>query len=265
MRGERCARRLVDMPKLRVAVGMILPLPRLLIRVQPKPEPPQQLPGRPIRNLMPGLHQRPRDLSQALRAPPQRRLRIPTRIRIHQPLEIPKQRRIRHRQRRTPRTPTPDLPRLQPHPRRQLLKPAPNRVLADPRRTRHRSDPPIPQRPRLTRHPQPPLTLVQLRTHPRKPLRNLRFIDHAAAIRRPPPTSYPAALNHSQVLSALGEPPREDRPLLRPARRGILLQKHGVGAGNRSSCEARSQAQSRWSVAGEDQVKTSRLGRSISR
>ena len=39
IRGERRACRLVDMPKLRVTVRMILPLPRLGVRVQPKPKP----------------------------------------------------------------------------------------------------------------------------------------------------------------------------------------------------------------------------------
>ncbi len=92
---------------------------------------------------------------------------------------------------RAPRTTTPDLLRLQALSRRQLLQATPNRVLANPRRTRHRRNPAIPQRLCLARRLQPPLPLVQLRTHPRKTLRNLRFINHAAAIRRRPPASYP--------------------------------------------------------------------------
>ena len=77
IRGERRACRLVDMPKLRVTVRMILPLPRLGVRVQPKPKPPQELPGRPIGHLMSCRLKRTRDVLQALRAPPQRRARIP--------------------------------------------------------------------------------------------------------------------------------------------------------------------------------------------
>ena len=185
------------MPKLRVAISMILALPRLLIRVQPKPEPPQQLPDRPIRHLVPSSDQRTRKLAQTLRRPPQRRARIPTRHRIHEPLQIPQQARIRHRQRTTPRPPTTNLPRLQPHPRHQLLDPPPDRVLRDPRRPSDRSDPATPTRPRLRRRPQPPLTLVQLRTQPRKTLRNLRLIDHPSRYDDNPPTSSPTALNHS--------------------------------------------------------------------
>src|SRR5450755_4602506 len=180
IRGERRARRLVEMPKLRVTVGMILPLPRLGVRVQPKPEPPKQLPGRPIRNLMPGRLKRTRELLQALRRPPQRRLRIPTRIRIHQRLKRPQQLRIRVRQPRTARARATNPPRLQPSPVAQLRDPALHRVLADPRRARHRDDPATPMRPSLRRRPKPPLTLVQLRTQPLIPLSDLRFINHAS-------------------------------------------------------------------------------------
>src|ERR1035441_5321662 len=186
---------LVDIPKLRVAIRMILALTRLLVGVQPIAEALEQLPDRPITNLVPGRRQRPRELLQALRGPPQRRHRIPTRIRIHQPLKIPQQRRIGHRQPRTPRPPTTDLPRLQPHTLPQLLDPTLHRVLRDPRRTRNRSNPATPTRPSLTRRPNPPLTLVQLRTQPSKTLRNLRFIDHAPAIRHPPPNTLPNRTN----------------------------------------------------------------------
>ena len=92
-------------------------------------------------------------------------------------------------------------PRLQPHPRRQFLDPPPDRVLRYTRRARDRSNPTTPMRPSLRRRPQPTLTLVQLRTQPRKTLRNLRFIDHALAIRQPPPTSSHTALNHSRRLT----------------------------------------------------------------
>src|SRR3974390_921616 len=101
---------LVDVHELRVAIGMILALPGLSVRVQPKPQRPQQLPRTPIGDLMTRLHQRNRELPQALRGPPQRRLRIPARIRIHEPFEILEQRRINDRQPRPARAPPPPPP-----------------------------------------------------------------------------------------------------------------------------------------------------------
>ena len=112
----------------------------------------------------------------------------------------------RHRQRRPPRPTTTHPTRLQPHPRRQFLDPPPDRVLRYTRRARDRSNPTTPMRPSLRRRPQPTLTLVQLRTQPRKTLRNLRFIDHALAIRQPPPTSSHTALNHSRRLNRRSGP-----------------------------------------------------------
>jgi hypothetical protein len=172
-------------------------LPRLAVRVQPKPEPPKQLPGRPIGNLMPGRHQRTRELLQALRRPPQRRLRIPTRIRIHQRLKRPEQLRIRVRQPRTARARATNPPRLQPSPVAQLRDPTLHRVLADPRRARHRDDPATPMRPSPRRRPKPPLTLVQLRTQPLIPLSDLRFINHALPTRAHHRTSCHTALKDS--------------------------------------------------------------------
>jgi hypothetical protein len=199
------------MPKLHVAVRMILALPRLGVRVQPEPEPSQELPGRPVRDLMPGRLKRIGNVLQALRAPPQRRLRITARIGIDQRLKRPHKPRIGLRQGPTPRTRPTNPARIEPRTRRQLLDPTPNRVLADPRRPRHRHDPTTPMRPSLRRRPQPPLTLVQLRTQPPKPLSNLRFIDHAPAIRHHNQTSCHTALNHSRLLSTAR---------LRPGRRG---------------------------------------------
>ena len=170
---ERRGDRRVDMPKLSVAIRMIGPFPRLAVRVQPKPKTAKQLPDRPIGHLMAHGDQRARDVPQTLRGPPQRRARIPTRRGIHQSLQVPQQARIRLGQRSTPRTPTTDLPRLQPHTLPQLLDPTPDRVLTDPRRTSNRSDPTTPTRPRLRRRPQPTLTLVQLRPKARKTLRDL--------------------------------------------------------------------------------------------
>jgi hypothetical protein len=197
LRGERGACRLADMPKLRVAVRMILALPRLGVRVQPEPEPSQELPGRPVRDLMPGRLKRIGNVLQALRAPPQRRARIATRIRIDQRLKRPEQLRIRVRQPRTPCTRTTHPPRIQPRSVPQLHDPTPHSVLADPRRTHHRRDPAWPARPSLGRRPQPALALIQLRAQPCKTLRNLRFIDHALAIRHHTPTSCHSALNLS--------------------------------------------------------------------
>src|SRR5450755_1881980 len=177
IRGERRARRLVEMPKLRVTVRMILTLPRLGVRVQPKPKPPQQLPGRPIGHLMPGRPKRTRDVLQALRAPPQRRARIPTRIRIHQRLQRSHQLRIRLRQPRPPRTWPTDTTRLEPCPLPQLRDPTLHSVLADPRRTHDSRDPARPTRPSLRRRPQPALTLVQLRPQPPITLSNLRWVQ----------------------------------------------------------------------------------------
>src|SRR5450755_973468 len=177
------------MHELRIAVGMIFPLPRLGVRVQPKPKPPQQLPRRAVRDLMTGIHQRARDLLQALRAPPQRRLRIPARLRIDQRLQRRHQPRIGLRQPRPPRPRPTDPPHIQPRPLPHLRDPTHHRVLTDPRRPHNRRDPTTPMRPRLRSRPQPPLTLVQLRTQSSIPLGNLRFIDHALAIRHHNPTS----------------------------------------------------------------------------
>jgi hypothetical protein len=176
---------------------MILPLPRLGVRVQPKPKPSQELPRRPIRHLMSGRLKRTRDVLQALRAPPQPRHGIPTRIRIHQRLKRPEQLRIRVRQPRTTRPRPTNPPRIKPRPFPQLRDPTHHRVLTDPRRTHHRRDPAPPTRPSLRGRPQPALTLVQLRTQPPKTLGNLRFIDHALAIRHHHRTSCRNPLIHS--------------------------------------------------------------------
>ncbi len=140
---------------------------------------------------------RTRDVLQALRAPPQRRARIPTRIRIHQRLQRSHQLRIRLRQPRPPRTRPTDTTRLEPCPLPQLCDPTLHSVLADPRRTHDSRDPARPTRPSLRRRPQPALTLVQLRPQPPITLNNLRFIDHAPAIRHHNPTSCHSPLIHS--------------------------------------------------------------------
>ena len=135
---------------------------------------------------------------------------LPDPPRTWRSLQVPQQAWIGLRQRTTPRAATTNPTRLQPPPRRQLLHTAPHRVLRDPRRTRHRSDPATPTRPRLTRRPQPTLTLVQLRTQPRKTLRNLRLIDHPTRYDSRTPTSSHTALNrrlnHSEAQRCPGRP-----------------------------------------------------------
>src|SRR5450755_920425 len=78
-----------------------------------------------------------------------------------------------------------------------LRDPTLHSVLADPRRTHDSRDPARPTRPSLRRRPQPALTLVQLRPQPPITLSNLRFIDHAPAIRHHNPTSCHSPLIHS--------------------------------------------------------------------
>jgi hypothetical protein len=138
---------------------------------------------------MPGLHKHPRDVLQALRAPPQRRARIPPRLRIHQRLKRLHQPRTGVRQPRTPCPRTTHPARLKPRPLPQLRDPTHHRVLTDPRRAHNRRDPTPPTRLSLRRRSQPTLTLVQLRTQPQITLSNPRLIDHALAIRHHNPTS----------------------------------------------------------------------------
>ena len=85
-----------------------------MVRVQTKPEPSQQRPRRPIRDLMPSRQQRASEPRQAIRGPPQRRLSIATRIRIHQRLTRPHQLRISLRLPRTPYTSATNPPRIEP-------------------------------------------------------------------------------------------------------------------------------------------------------
>ena len=90
------------MPKLRITIGMLLTLPRLWLASNRNPNPatasrPTDQTRDPRRPDAPAIF--PSSSSTTATATP-----VTTRIRIHQPLEIPDQRRIRLRQPRTPRT-----------------------------------------------------------------------------------------------------------------------------------------------------------------
>ena len=102
-RRDRLADGLVDVLKLRVAVGMLGTLPRLLVRLQAVPLGLQQPQHRPLHDIVTHLPQRFGELRAALRCPPQRRLRIAPRHRINEPLQILSQPRLALEDRRAPR------------------------------------------------------------------------------------------------------------------------------------------------------------------
>ena len=113
---------------------------------------------------MPGGGQRPRQLPGGLQRPPQRRLRIPARVGVHQ----------RRQRRDQPRVSVGQLlaaPAGRPHPRLRLPvglpHPTRHRIRVHPRRRRHHLDPAPPQLPRIRAQHDPPLPLIQVRPHHR--------------------------------------------------------------------------------------------------
>src|SRR5512132_2912841 len=129
-------------------------------------------------DLVPELAQAPSELADALGRPQQRPLRIAARLAVDQPLEIVKQRRI------ALGAPLGAGTRLAHAARRQLLRgvklaqAAADRVLSHPAGPRDRGDPTTPMRTRLSRRPDPPLTLVKRPGHRPEPLTDRALIDH---------------------------------------------------------------------------------------
>jgi hypothetical protein len=184
---DRRGDRLVDVRKLRVAIGMLSTLARLLVRLQAVALGLQQPQHRAIDDLVAHRSQRLREPRAALRRPPQRRLRIPTGDRIDQPIQRLTQPSFSLQDPRPP-SPGPTHPLgLQLLLGIELPKPPPDRRFRDPRRARHRRDSPTPVRPRLSRRPPPPRPLVQQPPHRPVPLTDSALIDHA----RPLPRQHP--------------------------------------------------------------------------
>jgi hypothetical protein len=178
-RGNRLCDRPRDVLKLRVTIRVLGALPGLLVRLQAVTLGLQQPQHRAIDHVVTHLPQRLRQLRPALRRPPQRRLRVTTRGRIHQPLEILLEPRLALQDRPAPRMAA-QLPRSRPLLRIQVRKTAQHRRFRDPRRSDHRGQSTITSRPRLRRRPQPTSALIHhpLRAQQPVPLSNRTLIDH---------------------------------------------------------------------------------------
>jgi hypothetical protein len=107
------------------------------------------------------------EMPDAAGRPDQQRLRIAAAASFEEALEILQQRRVDIDQRVASTSRPTHTARVQTLPGLELRDPLTDRRHRDPRRTRRRSNPAPPGRARLTRRPQPPLTLIQ--THPRAP------------------------------------------------------------------------------------------------
>ncbi len=155
----------VDVAELRVPVGVLAPFERLGIALQAEALLLQQHRHRRRRHLVPGRGQRIRQVAGRLDRPPQRRLRVPRRLRVHQPQQRRNQPRIglgdplaAAARAAGPAQRLPAALQFGHAPR--------NGHRADIRRPRYHLDPAMPQHPRLGAHHQPPLPLIQVREHP---------------------------------------------------------------------------------------------------
>jgi len=200
----------VDVPELRVTVGMLRALPGLDVRLQAVPQAAQQLRHLREMNLMTQLAQPLGKMPDALGRPPQKRLRITPTVSVNQPLQIPQQRRIDFRDRLAPSTRPAHPPRLKPLPRPQLRHPLTNRQHRDPGRPRGRGNPTPARRPSLTRRPQPALTLVQLTRQRPELLADHSLINHTTMVLGPTPTLLQPYL--STALSGCADQPSEALP-----------------------------------------------------
>jgi hypothetical protein len=156
------------------------------------------------------MTQRPqpvRELDMALRAPPQRTLRITTLAIIREPIQILEHPSIRIND--PPATPatTTHTP-LKHLTGTEIRNPSPDCRRPDPGRADHRLRPAVTKRDRLRRRPQPPRALIQMGGQQAKALHHTALVDHAPSIRRPrqPPsrssTNYCQALGGAEVLDA---------------------------------------------------------------
>ena len=133
--GQRRLDRLVDVLELLIAVGMLGSLTRLLVGLKPEPLPLEQLSERALGDLMTHPHQRLAKLGQARGRPPQRRLGIPSRRGIDQPIQIPDHRRVDLNDRPAPTTSSPHLATLQALAALKLGQPATDCLLGKARAT----------------------------------------------------------------------------------------------------------------------------------
>jgi hypothetical protein len=177
-RRDRLRDRPVDLLELRVAVGIGGALAGLSVGRQAVSLGLQQPQHRAIDDVVAHPAQRLGELGGALGRPPQRRLRIATRHRIDQRLQILPKPRLTLKDRHAPGPRATHPPRLKHLPRIEIRKPPQHRRLRDPRRPYHRRDPTPPRRPRL--RPQPPTPLIQ----------------HALLAQQPIPLSDRALINH---------------------------------------------------------------------
>ena len=182
---QRPGDRLVDMRKLRVKVGMLRTLTRLLVGLKPKPLALQKLPQRALGDLMPHPHQRLAQLPKTLRRPPQRRLGIPARDRIDQPIQIPDHPPIALNQRPSPATRPPCLTRAKSLAGLKLTQPPANGLLRKPGHPGHQRHPARPVRLGLACRPQPAPPLIALRPEQPPALSDLRPRDTIQDRRQP--------------------------------------------------------------------------------
>ena len=194
------------MLELGVTIGMLGALTRLLVGLQPKPLGLQQLPQRPFGDLVSHPDQRVAQLPKALGTPAQRRLRIPARGRLDQPIQILNHRRIRLDHRPAATTLPAHLPALEPLAALQLRQPAPDRLLREPCHTREQRHTTRPVRLGLTRRPHPPATLVTLRAEQTPALRDLRLRHTIKRSRQS------VALWHATSFSTRAETPLHNAP-----------------------------------------------------
>ena len=87
------------------------------------------------------LPQRRDNLPHTLRRPAQKRLRIATRVRVDEPLDVIKDRRVALKKRPATAARTTHPPRIKPLARHKVADALTDRVNRHPRRARHRSDP----------------------------------------------------------------------------------------------------------------------------
>ena len=183
---DRRLRGLVDVLKLGVAVGMGGPLLGLDVGLQRVAQQPHQHRHRREVRLVARLAQRTSDLTHTLGSPPQKRLRITPAVLVNQPLDGIQNLRVALQQRLATSTHTTHPPRQKALTRLELGDALTDRRHRYTRRPRSRCDATKPRGTRLTRRPQPPLTLVQLRRHRPEPLTNTPLINHTPTVPRKP-------------------------------------------------------------------------------
>ena len=183
---------LIDVRKLRVTIGMRSPFLGLHVGLQRVAQQPHERRDGSEVHVVTHLTQRAGDLPHALRRPAQQRLRIPTRVRIDQPLDVIEDRRVALQQRPATTTPATDAAGIKPLTRLQLGDPLTDRVNRHPGRARRRRNPTPARSTRLARSPQPALTLIQLRRHRPEPFTDRELIDHTSKFYAP--SAEPAGL-----------------------------------------------------------------------